>query len=581
MLSPVSSPLLPHSRPLTSPFIPSGRTAITSLHVSVTPSSCPASAGSFLRGSTPLSDAVGSHASSVTPASSVFELTHRPSVHPAKKNNQPAFRTPELPTTHPSQAGFSTGNEVVQRHPAASGTANQQSATAFANPQVHTTVFSDRLANLDSTVLDLAAKVDRLSLQCRSAVLEPQVQYLIEENDILRATVDKHHISIKELQKTGNAQHNSLQELLTLINTRRQSESAVLSVNSVEKATKAVRDNTFNTAIRQTFLHAMGISDSKLAATLESLEEGAVVLCPNFDSSWTENAAWREDMIRYVRQKACDVYRQLREEHLKKKNDADITKQLKEVFKNMKDVIKKGGKGTDATEARNRKQRQNAQKVRKNNERAAEDVRKETKTNNPEWDWFYQACYQSTDKSDTGLVAKPSVDFESDTENARKRPTKSKNIDATWTSRPPSYRDTLVNEKVVQMNVLVSKKRVERGGRNFSVPVIRGEAHEKDLPQPGNGKPKILRRFVCPEWLTNNSAQDGPTQIYRKDESEESITDVLVDGTRDLAHPPTDYDGTDGGTEAYDGDEEGLKDDEGNMRESAGTNDADFDEIYR
>jgi hypothetical protein len=249
MLSPISSRLLPHSRPLASPFIPSGRTAITSLHVSATPSSRPASAGSFLRGSTPSSDAIGSRASSVTPASSVFELTHRPSVHPAKKNNQLAFRTPELPTTHPSRAGFSTGNEVVQRRPAASGTTNQQSATAFANPRVHTTVFSDRLANLDSTVLDLAAKVDRLSLQCRSAVLEPRVQNLIKENDILQATVDKHHISIKELQKTVNAQHNSLQELLTLINTRRQSESAVPSVKSVEKATKAVRDNTFNVSI--------------------------------------------------------------------------------------------------------------------------------------------------------------------------------------------------------------------------------------------------------------------------------------------------------------------------------------------
>ncbi|KAG0702209.1 hypothetical protein DFH29DRAFT_999578 [Suillus ampliporus] len=456
VLSPVSSPLLPHSRPLASPFIPSGRTAITSLRVSATPSSRPASAGSFLRGSTPSSDAVGSRASSVTPASSVFKLTHRPSVHPvAKKNNQPAFRTPELPTTHPSWAGFSTGNEVVQHRPAASVTANQQSVTAFANPRVHTTVFSDRLANLDSTVLDLAAKVDRLSLQCRSAALKPQVQYLIEENDIF----------------------------------------AVPSVKSVEKATKAVRDNTFNTAIRQMFLHAMGISDSKLAATPESLEEGAVVLRPNFDSSWTENAAWREDMIRYVQQKACDVYGQLREEHLKKKNDADITKQLKEVFENMKDVIKKGGKGTDATEARNRKQRQNARKFVKT-------MSAQLKIMLPVYRrvGHWSGC-------------EPSVDFESDTENAPKRPAKSKNIDATWTSRPPSYRDTL----------------------------------------------------------------DGPTRIYRKDESEESITDVLVDGTRDLAHPPTDYDGMDGGTEVYDDDEEGLEDDEGNMRKSAGTNDADFD----
>jgi hypothetical protein len=118
----------------------------------------------------------------------------------------------------------------------------------------------------------------------------------------------------------------------------------------------------------------MGISDSKQAATLEPLEQdtfwlecatrGAAVLRPNFGGSWTENVDWREDMIRYVRLKACEVYGQLREEHLKKKSDADITKQLKEVFENTRDAIKKGGKGSDAVEARNRKQRQHARKAR-------------------------------------------------------------------------------------------------------------------------------------------------------------------------------------------------------------------------
>jgi hypothetical protein len=130
----------------------------------------------------------------------------------------------------------------------------------------------------------------------------------------------------------------------------------------------------FQAAVRHTFLHAMGISDSKQAATLAPLEEGtfwlecptrgAVVLRPNFAGSWMENVDWREDMIRYVRLKACEVYGQLREDHLKKKSDTDIAKQLKEVFDNTRDAIKKGGKGLDAVEVRNRKQRQNARKAR-------------------------------------------------------------------------------------------------------------------------------------------------------------------------------------------------------------------------
>ncbi|KAG2351158.1 hypothetical protein BDR07DRAFT_1482960 [Suillus spraguei] len=120
--------------------------------------------------------------------------------------------------------------------------------------------------------------------------------------------------------------------------------------------------------------------------------------------------------------------------------------------------------------------------TQKNNEHAAEDVRNEMETNGPDWDWFCQPYYQSTDQSDTDLATKPSVDFESDDENIPKKSAKTKNVDATWTSRPPSYRDTLVNEKVVQMNVLISKRRAEQGGRNFSVPVVRGEPHQKDLP---------------------------------------------------------------------------------------------------
>lgn len=97
---------------------------------------------------------------------------------------------------------------------------------------------------------------------------------------------------------------------MSLINDRRSLDTLGPSTKSVDKATKVF----FQAAVRHTFLHAMGISDSKQAVTLEPLEQdtfwlecatrGAAVLRPNFGGSWTENVDWREDMIRYVRLKA-------------------------------------------------------------------------------------------------------------------------------------------------------------------------------------------------------------------------------------------------------------------------------------
>ncbi|KAG0705930.1 hypothetical protein DFH29DRAFT_872680 [Suillus ampliporus] len=443
LMSPIS---LTRPRPQVNPaqpFIPSGRTstAAASRAPSVTPSR-PTSAVPSMRGSTPLSDAFGSRGTLATPASSVFKPTQRRHpVQPSKTSQATAnqsFRTPDLPLAR--RAGFSTASDSVQRHPG--GPPKQASANTAA--RAPSTAFSDKLADLDALVQNLASSMERLTVQSRtSAGLETQLRSVVEQNEVLREMVEEHRAEIDELKNTVNAQGTSLDELLTLINDRRSLDILGPSTKSVNKATKAVRDNVFNAAVRHTFLHAMGISDSKQAATLEPLKQdtfwlecatrGAAVLRPNFGGSWTENA--------------CEVYGQLREEHLNKKSDADITKQLKEVFENTRDAIKKGGKGSDAVEARNRKQRQHARKARKNNERADREVRKETNTDSPEWDWFYQACYQSTDESDSGGgTTTRSLEFDSDTEDAPRPPKKSgklKNLDATWTSRPPTYRDAL------------------------------------------------------------------------------------------------------------------------------------------
>ncbi|KAG1730534.1 uncharacterized protein EDB91DRAFT_1085408 [Suillus paluster] len=115
------------------------------------------------------------------------------------------------------------------------------------------------------------------------------------------------------------------------------------------------------------------------------------LLQPNFAGSWSENADWCEDMLPV--------------EYLKQKTDTDIIKQLKEVFENTRGSIKKGSKGQDMQEVRNHKQRQTA---RKNH----------TEMHGPEWDWFFQVGYQSTDESDGGGTqsSKPMVKFASDSE---------------------------------------------------------------------------------------------------------------------------------------------------------------------
>ncbi|KAG1790313.1 uncharacterized protein HD556DRAFT_1310716 [Suillus plorans] len=152
------------------PFVPSGQTAAaSSLRASAASSSRTTLTTPSLQGSTPLSDAVGSRASSTTPASSVFEQTRHQTVCPAQMID---FRASEIP----------------------------------AIPQT--------VATLDSTGLDLAAKVDRLSLKCRLEALKPQVQYLVEENETLQAMVNKHQASI-EVQTTINHDAHHVTEVNT------------------------------------------------------------------------------------------------------------------------------------------------------------------------------------------------------------------------------------------------------------------------------------------------------------------------------------------------------------------------------
>ncbi|KAG2051420.1 hypothetical protein BDR06DRAFT_973744 [Suillus hirtellus] len=343
--------------------------------------------------------------------------------------------------------------------------------------------FTDKLANLDTIIAQLLEKVNRLTLQSRDSVeFKPWIEELTQENHMLQVTVEDHHAAIHELEATVDAQSATLEELLTLIEGLRSAGTALPTVKSIDKATKAICDNVFNNEIWHTLFHAMGISDSKQAMSLDVLDDGSFwfkcptcdtnLLRPNFAGSWSENADWHEDMLPV--------------EHLKQKNDTNIIKQLKEVFENTRGSIKKGSKGQDGQEVRNRKQWQTARKNCKNIKRSANNVRKETQMHGPKWDWFFQVGYQSTDESDGGgtHTTKPMVDFASDSEvgqgPATKKSFKSKNVD-------------MDNEKVILLNNAVSKGRADRGGRNLVVPITVGKKQDKDLPKLVNKKHKIPR----------------------------------------------------------------------------------------
>jgi hypothetical protein len=229
LMSPIS---LTRPRPIVNtaqPFVPS--TTAASRAPSATPSR------PFL---------TGGRGTLATPASNVFKPTQprRQPVQPStiyQATANESFQTPDLPLAR--KAGFSTASESVKHYPG--GPPKHASSNTAA--RAPSTAFSDKLANLDAMVQSLVSNMERLFVQSRtSAGLETQIHSLVEQNEVLRETVEEQRAEIDELKNTVNAQSTSLDELLTLIKDRRTMDNLGPSTKSVDKATKAVRDNVFN-----------------------------------------------------------------------------------------------------------------------------------------------------------------------------------------------------------------------------------------------------------------------------------------------------------------------------------------------
>ncbi|KAG2336757.1 hypothetical protein BDR05DRAFT_953134 [Suillus weaverae] len=221
----------------------------------------------------PVTPLLESRESSVTPASSMFKprpIGRRLALQaPTPRSGQTSAGSFQLgaPTTLPlCSPGYSTRTETSQR------------------PGASSAALLDKLVHIDTLVSNLCMKIEQLEL----------------------------------------VQGTLMQELVAMLDDLRGSNVAVPTTKSVDKATKAVRDNIFN--IR-----------NKCCCSRQFWME--------FSGSWSNNAEWCNDMIHYVREKACKVYPQLHAGCLAQKMDTDIVRQLREVFESTKEVVKKGAKG--------------------------------------------------------------------------------------------------------------------------------------------------------------------------------------------------------------------------------------------
>lgn len=195
-----------------------------------------------------------SRESSVTPASSMFEprpIGRRLALQaPTPRSGQTSaggFRL-GAPTTLPSRPpGFSTRTEISQR--SALLNSHQQTAPTRINsrPGASSAALSDKLAHIDTLVSNLCMKIEQLELASnKRSDHEQRIRQLTNENTALQTIVEEHRTMVYDLQATVEAQGTSMQELVAMIDDLRGSNVAVPTTKSVDKATKAVRDNIFN-----------------------------------------------------------------------------------------------------------------------------------------------------------------------------------------------------------------------------------------------------------------------------------------------------------------------------------------------
>ncbi|KAJ7736373.1 hypothetical protein DFH07DRAFT_779719 [Mycena maculata] len=345
------------------------------------------------------------------------------------------------------------------------------------------------------------------------------------------------------LEETIAKQNKTIERLLQIVEQRGGNLESDAEEAPVGKQ-KPARDNALNNATRKSLYAAMGLASTsqlKAAAALAPLKTGGSyvkdressgkLLRPDWASSFAENVAWHDPMVKFLRAKGPTLVPALTSAILAQKSDQELLDRLEVVFKNA-EFRKAGRVGGDGnierdeekqprTEAEEKKENRHRGRITKACQLKCEEriaTIEESEMHIPtEHRYILQPVYQSTDESDDTDVVDPDTETEADAEVHAKTTRKP------WITRPPAYRHSETEAAIVIIDAALMERRrqYERNnkGKTSAHPRIRGKT--KDTPLPfirGNNHLRIPRGAIDTDWLARHPEQDTPFRIHDSDQ---------------------------------------------------------------
>ncbi|KAJ7062158.1 hypothetical protein C8F01DRAFT_1082705 [Mycena amicta] len=418
---------------------------------------------------------------------------------------------------------------------------------------------SDAISEHSATITELTAQ----AAQDRTTItrLERKIDDLEQDNSCLEAeqlNLVKHLADVE----TTMVEHT---EQLAAILAQLKDGGALTSEPTA--APKKDKDNAFNTAVRKSFLVAMGLGTKatyEQAAKHPSSKVGGgyipdpenttstnIILRPDWTCSFAENCVWLRRMVTFTRSQVPLINPAFSTSTMTLKLDAEIEDKLEGIFKSIQKAFKRNPTAcvqrydddemndgddeavinpmlpVDAKKKLLRQGRRRGRKTRKGIERLAAIVDGNIFPDaDPEsFAFFGNPAYQSTDESASNEDDRePAIDPETDDETGGrivppKRPTKDI---VEWVSRPPTYRSDQMNGYInlIELHIDIMRTKAAKLHRNKPKPHPRicGEPKDVPLPRVRNPKHLIIREMVSTSWLSKNGEYDIPTRILPDDE---------------------------------------------------------------
>ncbi|KAJ7718699.1 hypothetical protein DFH07DRAFT_784873 [Mycena maculata] len=363
-----------------------------------------------------------------------------------------------------------------------------------------------RIRGLEEDITRMEREIDILKNRDMAEGVQHDINDLDNEQIGLEQRVDL-------LEETIAKQNKMIQQLLQMLEQRDGNSESDAEEVPVGKQ-KPARDNALNNATRKSLYVAMGLASTsqlKAAAALAPLKMGGSyvkdressgkLLRPDWVSSFAENVAWHDPMVKFLRAKGPTLVPALTSAILAQKSDQELLDRLEVVFKNVSTEFRKAGRvGGDGNIERDEEKqpRTEAEEKKENRHRG-----RKTK-----------ACQ---------LLLKEHTETEAYAEVPAKTTRKP------WITRPPAYRHSETEAAIVIIDATLMERRrqYERNnkGKTSAHPQICGET--KDTPLPfirGNNHLRIPRGAIDTDWLARHPEQDTPSRIH--DEMEDTEHDA-------------------------------------------------------